>query len=139
MAPTFRHGKSASITITNVSAAVINYSSGVNSVTFSRSADTADVTHFGQNDKNFIPGLRGATLSLSGMFSSTHAKQLDAMLGSTTGGAFVYGPESTTSGRRKFSGASVMTSLKYDAPVGDKVALSADFLITGAVLSTNFP
>lgn len=138
MAPTFRHGKSGFLSITNVSAAVINYSSGINSVSFSRSLDTADVTHFGQNDKNFIPGLRGATISLSGMFSSTHAKQLDALLGSTVGGNFIYGPESTAVGRRKFSGSSVMTSLKYDTPVGDKVALSADFLITGAVLSTNF-
>lgn len=138
MAPTFRHGKSGFISITNAAAAVINFSSGVNSVTFSRSADTADVTHFGQNDKNFIPGLRGATLGISGMFSSTHAKSLDAMLGSTVGGTFIYGPESTAAARRKFTGSSVMTALKYDTPVGDKVALSADFLITGAVTSTNF-
>lgn len=138
MAPTFRHGKSGFISITSATAGVINYSSGVNSVTFSRSADTADVTHFGQNDKNFIPGLRGATLGISGMFSSTHAKKLDAMLGSTIGGVFIYGPESTQTGRRKFTGSSVMTALKYDTPVGDKVALSADFLISGAVTSTNF-
>lgn len=138
MAPTFRHGKSGFISITSATGGVINYSSGMNSVSFSRSADTADVTHFGQNDKNFIPGLRGATLSVAGMFSSTHAKKLDALLGTTAGGIFVFGPESTATGRRKFTGNSVMTSLKYDDPVGDKVACSADFLITGAVTSTNF-
>ena len=70
------------------------------------------------------------TLALTGMFSSTHAKKFDAMLGSTVGGSFVYGPESTVAGRRKFTGASVMTSLKYDAPVNGKVVMDANFLVT---------
>ncbi len=98
----------------------------------------AKVTHFGQNDENYIVGLRDATIAISGIFSSTHAKKLDALIGSTSGGSFVYGPESTQTGRRKFTGSSWLTGMDYDAPVGDAVKMTLAIQVTGSITSTNF-
>src|SRR5581483_2627322 len=138
MAPTFRHGKNAFFSVTSATGGTINLSSGIDDVKFSRKMNPADVTHFGNNDKNYIVGLRDTTLSLTGIFSSTPAKNLDALLGSTSGGTFIYGPESTATGRRKFTGSSWLTGLDYEAPVADKVKLALNFQVTGAVTSTNF-
>lgn len=138
MAPTFRHGKGGFFSITSATAGTVNLSSGLVDVKLSRKMNPAKVTHFGQNDENYIVGLRDATLSISGIFSSTHAKKLDALIGSTSGGTWIFGPESTASGRRKFTGSSWVTSLDYDAPVGDAVKLNFNLQVTGAITSTNF-
>ncbi len=138
MAPTFRHGKNAFFSITSATAGVVNLSSGLDDLKFSRKMSPAKVTHFGNNDEAYIVGLRDATITFTGIFSSTHAKKLDALIGSTSGGAFVYGPESTATTRRKFTGSSWLTGLDYEAPVGDKVKLSGALQVTGAITSTNF-
>lgn len=109
-------------------------------MTLSRSLDPADVTTFGDNDKNYIPGLRGATLSMSGVFSSTHAEVLDGVFAdaTSTSYSFEYSPDgSTATGRHLLKGELVPTSLEYGASVGDAVNMSAEFIITGAVTSTN--
>lgn len=138
MAPTFRHGKNAFFSITSATGGTVNLSSGVTDVKLSRKMSPAKVTHFGQNDENYIVGLRDATISLSGIFSSTHAKKLDALIGSTSGGTWIYGPESTATGRRKFTASSWLTGMDYDAPVGDAVKMTLNLQVTGAITSTNF-
>lgn len=140
MAPLFRHGKGTFFSITSATGGTINLSSGIDSASLARSLDTAEVTHFQQNDKVYIPGLRDHTFSVSGHFSSTHTAKLDALIGSTSGGAYVYGPDgSTAAGRRKYTGSALVTGLTYDTPVGDKVSMSIDLQGSGAVTAGVFP
>lgn len=139
MAPVFRHGKGANFWLDNAAGSLIGLSSGVDDVTISRSLDTAEVTTFGDNDKNYIPGLRGATISVSGHFASTYAEILDALLGlSSASLSFEYSPDgSTAAARHLLKGECWMTGLEYGSPVSDKVGMSFDLLVTGAVTSTN--
>lgn len=140
MAPTFRHGKTAVLFFATAgsTSGAIRMSSGFNDSGLERSVETAEVTAYGDSDKRFLAGLRDAKTSLKGNFSSTHVKKFDAMLGNSTGGYFIYAPESTTSGRRKYKGAVIIDSLKVGSPVGDKVGLEIGLQWTGAITSTNW-
>ena len=140
MAVAPRAGKGSQLAIDSTSGSLVNFSSGINEMSLSRELDTSDVTTFQDNDKSYIPGLRGATVSFSGIFSSTHAEVLDGIIGrnSTATMSFEFSPDgSTASGRHLLKGESYLTSLEYSAPVDDKVEMSGELLITGAVTSTN--
>lgn len=136
---TFRHGKGASFELDSTANTLVNLSSGIDDVSLSRSMDTAEVTTFGDNWRNFIVGLRGATISVSGHFSSTHANVLDGVFADATSTSytFKYNPESTAAGSHTLTGECLMTSLEYTASVDDKVGMSFELLVTGAVTSTN--
>lgn len=140
MAPTFKHGKGAVFYFATggSSASAINLSSGTDTTDLERSVDKAEVTTYGDNDKVYLAGLRDATIKYSGPFSSTHAKKIEAMLGNSTGGYFVFGPEGTASGARKYKGACIIESYKVGAPVGDRVSIEAGFQCSGAITSTSF-
>lgn len=138
MAPSFRAGKGAYFSITSATGGTINLSSGLSDATLSRVAAALDVTHFGENDKNFIAGLRDATIKLTGIFASTYEEKLFPLLGSTSGGAWVYGPESTANTRRKYSGSSVVTNVTIGSPVGAHVSMSIDLQVSGTITATTF-
>ncbi len=138
MAPTFRSGKSGYFSITSATGGTVNLSSGLSETSLNRVAQALKVTTYGDSDENFIPGLRDATITLSGHFASTYEPILAALLGSTGGGAWVFGPESTANGRRKTSGASVLTGYVVGAPVGDKVSMSLTLQCSGSITATTF-
>lgn len=140
MAVVARHGKSASVWIDSTAGSLVNFSSGLDEATFSRALDTAEITSFGDNDKSYIPGLRGATFSMSGMFSSTHAEVLDGVFNDATSTTYSleFSPDgSTAAGRHLIKCELIPTSLEYAASVGERVGLSAEWIVTGAVTSTN--
>jgi predicted secreted protein len=139
MAPTFRHGKAASFELDSTAGSLVNLSSGLDSISLSRAMDTAEVTTFGDSWKNYIVGLRGATISCSGHFSSTHANLLDGVFADATSTSytFKYCPESTAATSHTLTGECLMTSLEYGAAVGDKVTMSFELIVTGVVTSTN--
>lgn len=138
MAPTFRSGKGTFVSITSATGGTINLSSGLDDSSLARIAQALKVTTYGDSDEVYIPGLRDATMTLSGHYASTYEEKLFPLLGSTAGGAWVYGPESTANTRRKYSGASVVTGVTIGAPVGDKVSMSVTLQMSGTITSTTF-
>jgi len=140
MAVAPRHGKGSQLAIDSTGGSLVLLSSGITEMSLSRELDTAEITSFGDNDRAYIPGLRGATLSFSGHFSSTHAQVLDGVHGrnSTASLSWEFSPDgSTAAGRHLLKGEGFVTSLEYAASVDDKVNLSGELIITGAVTSTN--
>ncbi len=118
----------------------MNLSSGLTEFSVSRALETADITSFGDNDRSYIPGLRGATISFAGNFSSTHAEVMDGIIGrnSTATLSVEVNPDgSTAAGRHLLKAETFITSLEYGVPVDDKVTMSGELLVTGAVTSTN--
>lgn len=138
--PSFVHGKGAYFALSNTSstAGLINLSSGIEEVTLPRSVDTAEVTSYGDNDRNYIAGLRSGTVSVSGIWASTYEEKIAPLLGSATLFPFSFGPAGNASGRRREKGTAILTSYEVGAPVGDKVSMKIDLQITGAVTSTSF-
>ena len=138
MAPTFVHGKSGYFAMTDTGGSTINFSSGLTDLSIDRSLDTAEVTAMGDNDRAYVVGLRGATLSVSGHFASTYAEKIDGMLGNSTATNWTFGPAGSGSGSRKYTGAAHLTSLAYSGTVDGKVDMSFSLQVTGAVTSTTF-
>ncbi len=135
-----RHGKGTAFSLDSTAGSLVNLSSGLTEVSVSRDLDTAEITTFGDNDKSYIPGLRGAEISISGLFSSTHAEVLDGIIGrnSTATMSFEWNPDgSTAAGRHLLKGECFLTNLEYGATVEDTVSLSASLIISGSVTSTN--
>lgn len=140
MAPSPRHGKGSQLSIDSTAGSLVTFSSGFNEATLSRSMDTAEITTFGDNDRVYLPGLRGAELSFGGLFSSTHAEVLDGIFGrnSTATMSWEFSPDgSTAAGRHLLKGEAFLTSLDYGASVDDAVSLSGTLTVSGAVTSTN--
>lgn len=138
MAPSFRSGKSGYLTVSSATGGTINMSSGIDNVQLSRSVQDLVVTTFGDSDVVRIPGLRDASISVSGHFASTYEEKLSAMLGASTLTSWVYGPESTSNTRRKLSGSAVLTGFTIGGSVDGKVDMSFDLACSGSITSTTF-
>ena len=140
MAVTPRHGKGTGFFLDSTAGSLVNLSSGIRTSSLNRSMDAPEVTHYGNNDRNFIAGLRGAELTFEGIFSSTHAEMLDGVFAdaTSTSYSFEWNPDgSTAAGRHLLKGEGLLTSLEYGASFDDAVSMSGTLLITGAVTSTN--
>jgi hypothetical protein len=131
--PTFRHGKNASFKVDNAAGSLTDISTTLNSVTFPREIETLETTSFGSSNRSYVVGFTDATISIEGSFDATVDAHLAGILGQEASVSFEYGPEGTTSTYTKYTGECYMTSYETSAGVGDIVAFSAEFQVTGAI------
>lgn len=129
----FTHGKDSVFKLDNASGSLTDISSYVNSVDFPETADVAETTVLGDDNKTYIVGLKDATLSLAGLWDSTIDGILGAVIGQAATLSFEYSPEGTASGKVKYTGECILTSYAQSSPVGDVVGYSADFQVSAAV------
>lgn len=127
----FVHGKTAVLSIdTAPGGSLGNVSTYLESIDFSRDIDTAETTTLGDDDKTYLVGMRGATMSVSGIWDATIDGYIDSYAGSVSTGTFQYSPDGGTT---VYSGEMRLTSYAVSTGTGDKATFSADFQITGAV------
>lgn len=138
MAPSFRAAKNGYLSVTSATGGTINLSSGIDNVQLSRSVADLVVTTFGDSDVVRIAGLRDGSITASGHFASTYEEKLSALLGHSTTPQFIYGPESTSNTRRKFSGGFILTEFTVGGAVDGKVDMSATLALSGGVTATTF-
>ena len=137
-APTFRPGKKAYLKLVHAGSTFIA-SSGLDASELDRLCETYDVTTYGAGgDKNFISGLRSAGIKGGGPWASTFDAFLSGCMGSSTVVAFTYGPESTASGRAKFTGSMIFKNTSISAPAAGRISWTLDADVTGAITSTHF-
>ena len=132
----FVHGKTAVFKIDNSAGALQDISAYCDNVDFPTTADTAEVTTFGDSNKEYIGGLKDATISISGSWDAAADLILDGIRGQT--GTFEYGPAGSTATNIKYTGECICTAYNVTAPVGDEVSFSAEFQCTGAITRTTF-
>ncbi len=138
MAVNFKHGKATYLQIIHTGASTWVMSSGLDDIGFDREADTAEVTTFGDNDRNFLPGLRGGSFSLSGHWASTYESRIGSMLGSTAVVTLKFGPQGSVASSPFRTANALLTSYTVSNPVDDKVSMSLNFQVTGAVTTGSF-
>lgn len=131
--PSFRHGKSAVFKVDDSGGSLRDLSDACNSVSFPRDAEVLETTSFGSSDRTYIVGFKNGTISIEGSFDATYDGYLAGILGQEATVSFEYGPEGSTSGYTKYTGECILTSYETSAGVGDVVAFSAEFQISGAV------
>ena len=132
----FLHGKDAAVSLNSQS-----LSAYTSSVEFSRDIDTADVSAFGDQAKEYIPGQTDATVSLEGSYDDTTSTgPHDFFTGLISGDAattLLYQPEGTGTGLVQYSVSAIVTSYVESVPVSDKITWSAELQCTGAITITD--
>lgn len=129
----FVHGKDSVFKLDNSGGSLTDISAYVNNVDFPETADVAETTVLGKDNKTYIVGLKDATISLSGLWDSTADAIFGAVLGQSATLSFEYSPEGTGSGKVKYTGETILTNYAISSPVGDVVAYSADLQVSDAV------
>jgi hypothetical protein len=127
----FVHGKSTFVGIA-VAAAVApttNISAYCNKVDFPRAADTAETSVFGLSDKTYLPGLKGGTIGVEGVWDTALDAIMEPKLGTII--SFFYAPGG--SGTTGYYCDAIVTAYNPPADLNDAVKWSASLLITGAV------
>ena len=135
--PTFRHGKNTSFKIDNSGGTPTDISDTLNSVSFPRDAEVVETTSFGSNDRTYIVGFKNGTFSVEGTYDAATDAVLAGILGADAG-SFEYGPEGTAASRIRYTGEAILTSYEVSGSVGDAVAYTASFQISGAVTRGTF-
>lgn len=133
----FEHGKSTVFKIDNSGGTLTDISAYCNNVDFPREVDAPETTTFGVDDRTYIVGLRGATLSIAGFWDSTVDSVLAGIVGSGLV-TFEYGPQGSTSGEIRYTGECILTSYAQGSPVDGVATFTADFQITAAVTRNTY-
>jgi len=135
----FVHGKSSFFEIDVVGGTPTDISAFCEEVSLSRDIETAEVTTFGDDAKEYITGLTDATISLSGKFDSGTASAIDPILSGVLGSAstvsWAYRISDATIGATnpEYQGEGILTSYEVSGTVGDAVTFSAEIQCTGAI------
>ncbi len=129
----FVHGKSTDFRIDNSGGTLTDISAYCDSVDFPQTIETAETTTFGDSNKDYIVGLKDATISFSGKWDATLNDIIAPIAGQTASVSFQYGPAGSTVTNVKYSGECYITSYQITSAVGDVVTFSAEAQVTGAV------
>lgn len=124
----FVHGKNTTFSIDDSSGSPQDISDYANNIDFPLSADVAEVTGFGDDSKEYIPGLKGATISMDLSWDAAVDAILWGIVGKT--GTFSYSPDGGTT---TYSGECICTAYTPASAVNDAVKGSASFQVTGDV------
>lgn len=129
----FVHGKDTFISL-NAS----DISAFCNTSTFTRTADSHDVTTFGNNDHVYVGGLGDGTSSIGGIYDNGATGPRDIiepLIGTVV--TLIRRPEGTGSGKPQDSVQALVTNYVETSPVADMVTWTAELQLSGAVTSTN--
>lgn len=130
---TVSHGSKAVFKLDDASGVLTDISQYITSITFSPSADTNEVTTLGDTSKEYIAGLKDATISIEGIFDPAVDEILNAALGSESTKSFEYGPQGETTGNVKYTGECICTSYEVETGVDGAGTFSADFQVSGTI------
>ena len=90
---------------------LVDYSSLIKSIKFTRNGETIDVTTFGNNAKKWIKGLTDADFQIEAFYSGAFFSAMQNALSYLAGGlSFQYGPEGTTATNVKVSQVGTLNS-----------------------------
>jgi len=109
----------------------------VTSVMFEQNNDVLDTTTYGATNHTYVAALIDAKMTVNGLWDKTALvgshTVIQALVGNSTGVAFVWGPEGPTAGNVKHSGTVVLDNYQESSPVAGLVSFVAEFKVTGAI------
>lgn len=137
------HGKDAHFAMEDSAGVTLrNIGEFCDSVELDRDVDMADSTTIGLEDKTFISGLAGATISLGGKWDSLITTGPDAVLAPNVGNdisvGFEYGPIGNTLGMVKYSGECYVEKYQVSSPLEGVVKFSATLRVSGPPVRATF-
>lgn len=119
----FKHGKGTRVYLNGY-----DLSAFFRSASLSATKEVAETTTFGDNDKEYVAGLRDATMSLEGLFDGA-VSAVDEVLKAALDAEpsrVTYFPEGDANGNRAYGMQGNVTSHETDSPLDDVVAATAE-------------
>lgn len=127
----FRHGKSAAVTVN-----AVNLSAFSNEGSLSLDIDTAETSAFGQDWKTNLAGQGGGSLELSGHYDPVAGgpgATIFPLLFTTAAIPVVWYPGGNVTGQTSYTFNAIVTGYTEGASTGDRVTFSATLMTTGVV------
>lgn len=112
----------------------------VDTVTFTKSVDSLDITTFGNNGHRKRGGLTDGSLAIGGVYDTTTGGPHDVLQTLVAAGvpvAFQWRPEGTGVGLAQYAGNVLVQNYVESAPVADVVRWTAALEIDGDLVLTN--
>ena len=128
------HGKVTVFKVDNSAGTLTDISTRGANVDFSgMNVDMADVSTFGSTAKKGVPGLKSGNFTVDGPWDATIDAHLSSIVGGISSGttSFEYGPEGSTTGKRKYTGECWCTAYSVKGGVDSAVTYTANFQIDG--------
>lgn len=116
-----------------------NVSQYANSVGLSMSRDSAEVTTFALQSKQYIAGLKDATIPLEGPYDPTVDQQMWDLYNFGDIVTWEYYPFGNTTGKIKYTGQAIITSYEVNSTTSDPNATSGELQVTGNVTRSTVP
>jgi len=129
----FVHGRTTDFRVDNSGGTLTDIGAYCDNVDFPQVVETAETTTFGDASKDYIVGLRDATISIGGKWDAVLDAVLAPILGQAASVSFQYGPAGSTVTNIRYTGECFCTSYQVTGAVGDVVTFSAEFQVTGNV------
>ncbi len=133
------HGKGACFKLDNYSGSLVDLSAYCDAMDVSQTSDNAEDTTYSTATnpaKGQLPGLKDATISVSGPWDPTLDRHMDLAVGRIR--TVEAGPDGSGSGDVKYTGEFLVTEYSCSAPVGDKITWSATLQNTSTLTRTTF-
>ena len=134
----FKHGKQTVFKLDDSVPTLNDISSYLSNVDFPRDVDLPDTTTFGNDDRVFVQGLRGSTISITGFWDETVDGYIAGIVGQATTSTFEYGPQGGSTGDVKYSGECFVSNYTMGSPVDGVATFSLDLQLSGAVSRGGF-
>lgn len=131
------HGKDSAFFIEDTGAVYRAIGDYCDSIEIDGSVDMADATTIGKEAKEFLPGLDGAAITLSGKWDNIVTVGPDVVLSALKTAklpvGFRYGPGGGVAGNVQYSGACYVERYAVSSPLEGIVKFNATLRVTGAV------
>jgi hypothetical protein len=124
----FVHGKNSTFKLDTSGGALTDLSSYASNINFPLSLDTAEVSTFGTDSKQYVVGLKDCQFTVDFNWDAAVDEHLFALYGAAAG-TFEYSPDGTN----KYSGEAFLVGYNPASAINDAVKGSATFQVTGDV------
>lgn len=126
------HGKKAKLKVKDSGGTLRDISNYLTSAGISKDVDLADTSGLGQDDKESVPGLKGATFPIEGSYDPTLDGYLDPLLGKESGTEIQYFPQGEGTGKVVVKGTAHLGSYETSTDLSGAGKVTGSFTLSGA-------
>jgi hypothetical protein len=127
------HSRVATVSLDNAAGTLTDITQFVDTANLADAIDATEVTTLGVSARQYLEGLAGTTLSISGPLDSVLYAQIAGIRQSGTTRSIQYRPMGNTAGYPTITAEAYVSSFSMNAQVGSAATFSATITCTGTV------